>query len=124
MAFDTNRADQHYGDYDGRVQMLNPKGANVTAGMPVVFSNSVLIACDDIASGAVGWWKTEGVYKVSKDTGTALAALAIAYFDVVDGVVNDDNTNNKAMGVVLLAAAETDAFCYVKLHTTFAQILT
>jgi len=115
MAFNINLALDHYGELE-EIQAVNPSGAILTAHQPTVFEDKIIISKNGLAIGATGWFWCKGVFKVSKNTAVALSAGDIAYWDITDGNVNADNKNNKPMGVVLVDAGASDAFCYIKLN--------
>ena len=119
MAFDTNKALYLYGEVE-EIEIVNPAGADLTAHKPTPFSDSVVIPKNDIVSGAKGWFWDRGVFKVSKNASLVISAGDKVYWDVAEGAVNKTAEDNTLMGTALLDAGSTDAYCVVKLNTTYA----
>lgn len=83
-------------------------GSAVSAGDVIVQATLVGIATRDIAASALGALAIGGQWLVPKYA-TAIPAGTKLYWDVVDGKLNVDDTNNEYAGIAATAALNTDA---------------
>lgn len=90
--------------------------AAVTAGTPVVLDDIVVVPHTDFASGDDATGAVEGLFTVAKTT-TAFPTTpgTLCYYDVVDGEVNADSSNNKLIGVAMATTVEADTTVLIKL---------
>lgn len=100
------KQDGHYLDYTPDVA--------VSAGDVVISGALIGIAVGDIAANATGVISTSGVYEIVKDSG-AITLGAKVYWDASGKVATATSTSNTEIGVAVLAAAEGDSTCLVKL---------
>lgn len=87
----------------------------VAAGDVVVQSDLVGIATQDIPANTLGALTVEGVFDVVKQSGTAISAGALVYWDATNQVATTTATGNKLMGKCVRAAAASDATVRVRL---------
>lgn len=90
------------------LQLTNSTGATITSGSPVFVGRLVGVALGDIADGATGAVKTEGVFLFAKETGSgkAITQGAAVAWDATNKVVTKTIAGNKFIGFATKAAAD------------------
>lgn len=86
----------------------------VAAGDVVVQGDLVGIATQDIPANTLGALKVEGVFDVVKQSGAAISAGALVYWDATNQVATTSATG-KLIGKCIKAAAAADATVRVKM---------
>jgi len=79
------------------------------------------VAAGDLASGAEGELKVEGVFDLTRETGggTAWSPGDLVYWDNTNKRATKTSTGNKLIGVAVKAAADGDATGRVRLNGAF-----
>lgn len=90
-------------------------GSTLLSGAVVAFGAGYGVACDDVANTAAGQLLTEGVVKLTSDTGTAYVSGDRLYWDAGSTRVTKTASGNKAIGYAWGAKASATAYAYVKL---------
>jgi predicted RecA/RadA family phage recombinase len=90
--------------------------ADLTAGTPVVLDDIVVVPHTDFASGDNATGAIEGLFRIAKTT-TAFPTTpgTLCYYDVADGEVNADSTNNKLIGIAVETTIEAATTVLIKL---------
>jgi predicted RecA/RadA family phage recombinase len=73
------------------------------------------VATADVASGAAGEFKTEGVVEIGKTSALAIAVGDRVFWDATNKVVNKTSTAQQCVGVCVEAAANPSATVKIKL---------
>lgn len=92
--------------------------ADVSVGDVVVQGELVGVAQHDIAANELGALTVAGVFDFPKASGDGgIAAGALCYWDVADGVIQDDadSGTNKLVGKAVAAAGDTDTTIRVRM---------
>lgn len=88
---------------------------DVAAGDVVVQGDLVGIATQDIPANTLGALKVEGVFDIVKQSGTAINAGTLVYWDATNQVATPTATGNKLIGKCIKAAAAADTTVRVKI---------
>ncbi len=88
---------------------------NVTNGSVVSLGTRIGIAAGDIPAGGTGTVRVEGVFKLAKAEGEAVALGAAVYYNKAADAVSAAAEGNIPAGYAVQAAAENDAAVLVKL---------
>lgn len=104
----------------GDVLDLAPTAA-VASGVGHLFGVGLFgIAVQDVASGVVGPFRTEGVVTIGKTSALAIAVGDRVYWDATNKVVNKTATAQQHVGIAVAAAANPSATVKMKLVTNVA----
>jgi predicted RecA/RadA family phage recombinase len=96
----------------GEVLVLtNSTGSEIVSGHPMFVGRLVGVALGNIANGASGSVKTEGVFEFAKETGSgkAITAGAPVAWDDTNNVVTKTLNGHKFLGYAVEASADSDA---------------
>lgn len=105
---------------DGEVLTLTPAAA-VASGTGYLFGAALFgVAVADVASGAAGAFRTEGVVDIAKTSALAIAVGTRLYWDATNKVVNATATAQQHVGIAVEAAANPSATVKMKLVTGVA----
>ena len=104
-------------NFTGKGAVLDHKAtATITGGAPVVIGDSVGVAVGDIANGSTGAVAVEGVYEVTKVSGTAWTQGQAVDFDASEGAFTVGLTASSGdVTNVGIAAADAPAAATVAL---------
>lgn len=99
----------------GDVLTLAP-GAAVAAGVGYLFGTGLFgVAVADVASGADGAFRTEGVIEIAKTSALAISVGDRLYWDATNKVVNKTATAQQCVGIAVAAASNPSATVKMKL---------
>lgn len=99
----------------GDVLDLAPTAA-VASGVGHLFGVGLFgVAVQDVASGVVGPFRTEGVVTIGKTAALVIAVGDRVYWDPAGKVVNKTATAQQCVGIAVAAAAGADATVKIKL---------
>lgn len=99
----------------GNTLSLAP-GANVASGVGYLFGTSLFgVAAEDVASGVVGAFVTEGVVEIAKTSALAITAGDRLFWDATNKVVNKTLTSQQCVGIALADAANPSSTVIMKL---------
>lgn len=99
----------------GNTLSLAP-GANVASGVGYLFGTSLFgVAAEDVASGVVGAFVTEGVVEIAKTSALAITAGDRLFWDATNKVVNKTLTSQQCVGIALADAANPSSAVIMKL---------
>lgn len=99
----------------GNTLSLAP-GADVAAGVGYLFGTSLFgVAAEDVASGVVGAFVTEGVVEIAKTSALAITAGDRLFWDATNKVVNKTLTSQQCVGIALANAANPSSTVIMKL---------
>lgn len=100
---------------DGDVLTLTP-AADVASGVGYLFGVGLFgVAVADVANGALGPFRTEGVVEIGKTSALAIAVGDRVYWDATNKVVNTTATAQQVVGIAVEAAANPSATVKIKL---------
>lgn len=99
----------------GNTLSLAP-GTAVAAGVGYLFGTSLFgVAAEDVASGVVGAFVTEGVVEIAKTSALAITAGDRLFWDATNKVVNKTLTSQQCVGIALADAANPSSTVIMKL---------
>lgn len=99
----------------GQTLSLAP-GADVASGVGYLFGTSLFgVAAEDITSGVVGAFLTEGVVEIAKTSALAITAGDRLFWDATNKVVNKTSTAQQCVGIALADAANPSSTVIMKL---------
>lgn len=99
----------------GEVLPLVPAAA-VASGVGYLFGAGLFgVACNDVASGATGEFRTQGVVTIGKTSALAIAVGDRLFWDATNKVVNKTSTAQQCVGVAVAAAANPSPTVAMKL---------
>jgi len=98
-----------------KIDYVNSGSTAVENGQIVVLGTKVGVAGGAIAVGATGTLVMEGVFKMPKASGAAIAAGAKVYWDATNSVVTGTVGTNVEVGYAAAAAASADTEVLVSL---------
>ena len=99
----------------GQTLSLAP-GADVASGVGYLFGTSLFgVAAEDVASGVVGAFLTEGVVEIGKTSALAITAGDRLFWDATNKVVNKTSTAQQCVGIALADAANPSSTVIMKL---------
>ena len=99
----------------GDVLPLTPSAA-VASGVGYLFGAGLFgVATNDVAAGAVGEFKTEGVVEIAKTSALAIAVGDRLFWDPDAKVVNKTGAAQLCVGVAVAAAANPSSTVLMKL---------
>lgn len=99
----------------GQTLSLAP-GADVASGVGYLFGTSLFgVAAEDITSGVVGAFLTEGVVEIAKTSALAITAGDRLFWDATNKVVNKTTTAQQCVGIALADAANPSSTVIMKL---------
>ena len=91
-------------------------GADVASGVGYLFGTSLFgVAAEDVASGVVGAFLTEGVVEIGKTSALAIAVGDRLFWDATNKVVNKTATAQQCVGIAVTAAANPSATVMMKI---------
>lgn len=91
-------------------------GANVASGVGYLFGTSLFgVAAEDVVSGVVGAFVTEGVVEIAKTSALAITAGDRLFWDATNKVVNKTLTSQQCVGIALADAANPSSTVIMKL---------
>lgn len=91
------------------LELTNGTGSTIDSGTPMFVGRLVGVALGDIANGATGRVKTEGVFVFTKETGSGKAITQGAPVAWDGSVVTKTLTGNKFLGYAVESKADGDA---------------
>lgn len=97
------------------IDFTNSSEAKINAGDVVVFGTKIGVAGDDIAVGATGTLRMEGVFELPKATG-AITVGAAVYWDATNKKITTTSSSNTLAGFAVAAAASRDETALVKIN--------
>jgi len=104
----------------GQVLSLAP-GAAVSSGVGYLFGTALFgVAAEDVASGVVGSFVTEGVVEIAKTSALAITAGDRLFWDATNKVVNKTTASQVCVGVAISDAANPSATVLMKLGAVTA----
>mgnify|MGYP003520645485 CR=1 FL=1 len=99
----------------GNTLSLAP-GAAVSAGVGYLFGTSLFgVAAEDVASGVVGAFVTEGVVNIAKTSALAITAGDRLFWDATNKCVNKTTAAQQYVGIALADAANPSSTVTMKL---------
>lgn len=101
----------------GDVLTLTPPAA-VASGVGYLFGAALFgVATNDVASGALGEFITEGVVTIGKTSALAISVGDRLFWDATNKVVNKTSTAQQQVGVAVAAAVNPSATVQMKLQS-------
>ena len=95
--------------------LIAPVGG-VTSGTPVIIGGTLCIPVQDADAAATFQGYVDGVFELTKASGTTAAIGAVAYFDSTSGLVEaSDSATNRKIGMFSKVAANGSTTCEVRL---------
>ena len=108
------------------VHYTNATGSDIASGAPVVIGSQLGVAIVDIADGASGAVRMEGVFALPKATGSAIGLGDAVDFDLsagaIDGGITAAAGDLLGCGVAWASAATADELVMVKLNAAAATV--
>lgn len=94
---------------DGNILALTP-GADVASGVGYLFGTSLFgVACADVANGASGAFRVQGVIEIAKTSALAITTGDRLFWDSANKVVNKTTTAQQCVGIAIADAANPSA---------------